>query len=225
MVGDRLEVARWSGSARNVESWECVVVRDRATLAATATAEAYAAHMAGAPLAIALVMAGDVGRGGGVSEGAEGGEFPRERTAGAGRPLSRELTRKWIDVSLANDRERGWDCFGVTAKPDDRLIGFAGFARPPARPGVVELIYAFAPERWGRGDATEVAGALVAFGFNRAGLDRIEATLDPANEASARVLTKIGMAYLRRATNDDGSSTDVDAIGRGGIAEASDCGG
>ncbi len=51
------------------------------------------------------------------------------------RPLSSEQTRQWIDISLANYRERGWGCFGVTTKANDRLIGFAGFARPPERPG------------------------------------------------------------------------------------------
>ena len=132
------------------------------------------------------------------------------------RPLSRERTRQWIDISLANYRERGWGCFGVAAKPGDRLIGFAGFARPPERPGVVELIYAFAPETWGRGYATEVAGALVAFGFDRCGLTRIEATVDPANEASKRVLEKIGMTYEGRTANDDGSFTDTYAVERPG---------
>ena len=131
-----------------------------------------------------------------------------------GQPLSRELTERWIDVSLANYRERGWGCFGVTTKTDDRLIGFAGFARPPARPGIVELIYAFATEHWGRGYATEVAGALVAFGFERGGMTRIEATVDPANEASARVLRKIGMTYVGREANDDGSETAFYAIER-----------
>jgi RimJ/RimL family protein N-acetyltransferase len=137
-----------------------------------------------------------------------------------GRPLSREQTRKWIDVSLANYRERGWGCFGVTTKGEDRLIGFAGFARPPERPGVVELIYAFAPAHWGRGYAAEVARALVAFGFERGGMSWIEATVDPANDASARVLAKIGMAYQGRERNDDGSATDFYAIEQGGPSVA-----
>jgi RimJ/RimL family protein N-acetyltransferase len=59
-----------------------------------------------------------------------------------------------------------------------------------------------------------VAGAPVAFGFGRCGMTRIEATVDPANDASARVLEKIGMAHQARETNDDGSQTDVYAIER-----------
>lgn len=132
-----------------------------------------------------------------------------------GQPLSRELTQQWIDVSLANYRERGWGCFGVTTKDADRLIGFAGFARPPARPGIVELIYAFAPEYWGRGFATEVAAALVAFGFEQCGMTRIEATVVPGNEASHRVLAKIGMVYEGRRADDDGTFVDYYAIEQG----------
>lgn len=136
------------------------------------------------------------------------------RHMGDGQPLARELTRQWIDVSLANYRERGWGCFGVTTKDEDRLIGFAGFARPPERPGIVELIYAFAPAHWGRGYATKVAAALVAFGFNQCGMTRIEATVFPDNETSKRVLSKIGRAYEGRKADHDGAFIDFFAIER-----------
>lgn len=59
---DMLEVARWTGSARNLQPWELIVVRDRATLAALAEAEGYAKYLAGAPLGIVLAMEGDAAR-------------------------------------------------------------------------------------------------------------------------------------------------------------------
>lgn len=59
VVDDLLEVARWSGSARNIQPWEFVVVRDREMLRALAAAEGYAGHLADAPLGIVLVMHGD----------------------------------------------------------------------------------------------------------------------------------------------------------------------
>ena len=59
VVDDILEVARWSGSASNKQPWEIVVVRDRDTLRSLASVEGYAGHLAGAPLGIVLVMAGD----------------------------------------------------------------------------------------------------------------------------------------------------------------------
>ncbi len=135
------------------------------------------------------------------------------------QPLSRERTRTWIEVSEANYRTRGYGCFAVTEKPDDRMIGFCGFAFPPDRPGIVEVIYAFAPSCWGRGYATEAVRGTVAFGFDRCGLTRIEATVDPANDASKRVLEKVGMSYQGRGENDDGSSTDYYAIERNGSSD------
>jgi RimJ/RimL family protein N-acetyltransferase len=124
------------------------------------------------------------------------------RYMGDGQPLTREQTEAWIDVSLTNYEVRGWGCFGVTPLESDRLIGFCGFARPPERPGIVELIYAFLPEHWGKGYATEAAGAMLEFGFTESGLTRIEATVDPTNLASKRVLEKIGMIYERTGQED-----------------------
>ena len=58
-MDDVLEVARWSGSAANEQPWEIVVVRERDTLRSLASVGGYAGHLAGAPLAIVLVMAGE----------------------------------------------------------------------------------------------------------------------------------------------------------------------
>jgi len=58
IVDDLLRVARWSGSARNAQPWEFVLVRDRAMLQQLGAAEGHAQHVAGAALALVLVMAG-----------------------------------------------------------------------------------------------------------------------------------------------------------------------
>jgi nitroreductase len=59
VVDDVLEVARWSGSASNKQPWEIVIIRDRDTLRSLASVGGYAGHLAGAPLGIVLVMAGE----------------------------------------------------------------------------------------------------------------------------------------------------------------------
>jgi nitroreductase len=53
---DIVEVARWTGSAKNLQLWEVVVVRERATLEALSRCGRYAEHLAGAAAAIVLVM-------------------------------------------------------------------------------------------------------------------------------------------------------------------------
>ncbi len=54
-----LEVARLTGSAMNAQPWEFVVVRDRERIAALAGTGPNLAWLAGAPLVICLVMAGE----------------------------------------------------------------------------------------------------------------------------------------------------------------------
>jgi nitroreductase len=57
---DILEVARWTGSARNIQPWDLVVIHDRAMLQKLGTIEgSHAAHLANAGVGIALVMSGD----------------------------------------------------------------------------------------------------------------------------------------------------------------------
>ena len=59
VVDDLLDIARWSGSAKNRQPWEFIVVRDPETLRQMATMSPYTGHLAGAALAILLVMAGE----------------------------------------------------------------------------------------------------------------------------------------------------------------------
>ena len=58
-MDDVLEVARWSGSASNKQPWEILIIREQDTLRSLASVEGYAGHLAGAPLGLVLVMAGD----------------------------------------------------------------------------------------------------------------------------------------------------------------------
>lgn len=53
-----LEIARWTGSARNTQPWHFVVVRDKATLAKLAALRSNIDWLANVPVAIALVFDG-----------------------------------------------------------------------------------------------------------------------------------------------------------------------
>ena len=55
---DILEVARWTGTSKNTQPWHIVVVRDREMLRALAKLGRFAGHVAGANVALALVMDG-----------------------------------------------------------------------------------------------------------------------------------------------------------------------
>ena len=55
-----------------------------------------------------------------------------------------------------------------------------------------EMGYALAAAAWGQGYMDEALRALLAFGFDDLGLNRVEADIDPRNEASARALQRLG---------------------------------
>jgi nitroreductase len=59
VLHDVLVVARWTGSAKNRQPWELLVVEDRDTLRALSGSGDFAGHLATAPLAVALLMRGE----------------------------------------------------------------------------------------------------------------------------------------------------------------------
>ena len=57
------------------------------------------------------------------------------------------------------------------------------------------MLYGISRREWGRGFATEVALAMLRYGFERGGLTRMLAIADAENVASRRVLEKIGLTF------------------------------
>ncbi len=130
---------------------------------------------------------------------------------GDGQPLSYELTAKWVDVSINNYATKGYGCSAVIDKRDGTFIGFCGlvrseFAEPPDD---AELIYALKKIYWGQGLATEVAKAMVDYGYKSCGLRRIIATINPENSASIKVVNKIGFVFSRNEPDSDGLPTHI----------------
>ena len=68
----------------------------------------------------------------------------------------------------------------------------------------VEIAFAIAKAFWGKGLATEVAQALLQYGFEHLHLSRLICLIEPENLASARVATKIGMSFEKDGKDDKG---------------------
>jgi RimJ/RimL family protein N-acetyltransferase len=80
----------------------------------------------------------------------------------------------------------------VTLRKTGELIGGCGIEKRAAhKEGIIG--YVLNKAYWGQGYGTEVARAMVAFGFTRLALHRITAICDPSNVGSNRVLKKAGM--------------------------------
>ena len=108
-------------------------------------------------------------------------------------PYPVALARRWIAGRIA-----WWELGrGVTlaiARRDatDALVGTVSLRRH-VRDRRAELGYWLAAPAWGRGYATEAVTAIVDLGFRQLALARIYAQVIVGNDASVRVLAKLGM--------------------------------
>lgn len=101
----------------------------------------------------------------------------------------------FLDLTLSRYESGGPPDWGMVYKGDGRLVGtlgFVGWEREHAR---AEIGYVLHRDYWGRGLVPEALGAMISFGFDRMGLNRIEARCVAENSASARVMEKAGMSY------------------------------
>jgi ribosomal-protein-alanine N-acetyltransferase len=83
--------------------------------------------------------------------------------------------------------------WAVVESDSGDVIGVAGLVLVELVGPDVELVYEIERDHWGRGIATEVAGACLDVAFEQLGLARVVALSYPENTASVRVMQKIGM--------------------------------
>jgi ribosomal-protein-alanine N-acetyltransferase len=97
-----------------------------------------------------------------------------------------------IADSLAENRS-GTACrFGVVRRDTNELIGHIKLYDIHAASRRCDLGYALATAHWGHGYLAEAMRAALSHAFDTLDMNRIEADIDPRNEASAKVLEKMG---------------------------------
>jgi len=140
------------------------------------------------------------------------------RWIGDGSVRDRAATGAELAASQQLWRVRGFGRFAVEIRDTGELAGLTGMAVPDDVPEVmpaVEIGWRFARAHWGRGFATEAAQAALQFAFTDAGLDRLVGVHVVGNDASARVMLKLGMRFQLATTEVVyGRPVHVYAIGR-----------
>jgi len=64
----------------------------------------------------------------------------------------------------------------------------------------LELLFGLSPTHWGQGFATEAAEAVIRYAFETLGVTLVHASTDVPNQASVRVMERLGMHFERQAT-------------------------
>lgn len=104
----------------------------------------------------------------------------------------RELLDTKYIVSYAKDDYYRW---AVIEKESGECIGQIAYFKMDTDNRNGEIEYVIGPAFQGRGYATEMTRAVIAFGFEKIGLHRIEIDCRTENTASQRVIEKCGLTY------------------------------
>ena len=100
--------------------------------------------------------------------------------------------------------------WATTIDGSDRLLGTVSLFAINRTHQRAEIGYALAPDTWGHGYATDALRLAIAFAFET-GLTRLEADIDPRNEASCRLVERVGFVregLLRERWRVAGEVTD-----------------
>lgn len=104
---------------------------------------------------------------------------------------------------MASYARHGFGLYLVELRDSREPIGICGLLRRDALPDP-DLGYAFLPGYWGRGYAFESAAAVRHYVREQLGVRRLLAIVSPANDASIRLLERLGFSFERMArVNDD----------------------
>ncbi len=109
-------------------------------------------------------------------------------------PYEEGMAEQWIATHQERYEKGELVNFAITLRVDQALIGAIGLQLTQQHASA-ELGYWIGKPFWNRGYCTEAAQAVVRYGFDVLGLNRLHAAYFKRNPASGRVMQKLGMRY------------------------------
>ena len=114
-----------------------------------------------------------------------------------GQPIPQKSVKQSLSTFIEHWQQRNYGIWAIVNRDSSQAIGYCGL-RYLEELGEVELLYGLARDYWGRGIITQAAKASISFGFETANLKRIIALVLPENQASKRVIEKVGFDYEKQ---------------------------
>lgn len=131
----------------------------------------------------------------------------------------------WTSLDQANEKikldlkaleENESLILGIERLEDNRVIGTCSLFEFNWQCRRAEIGYVLGSKFWGQGLMNEALHGLLDYGFGELNLHRVEADIDPRNEASEKILQKLGFTkegLLRERWIVDGEITDTGFYG------------
>ncbi|MDF2949372.1 MAG: ribosomal-protein-alanine acetyltransferase [Sedimentibacter sp.] len=102
-----------------------------------------------------------------------------------------ERIKKWIELY----KENTFYQWGIELIENKEIIGFINLHNIDEDNYSAETTYILSPKFWNKGIMTEAVNAVLKFGFECLGLNRISAEFYSGNDNSQKVMLKINMTY------------------------------
>ncbi len=112
-----------------------------------------------------------------------------------GGPFSIERIRQRLAQEIANQATYALQYWPIFLLTNDEHVGCCGLRPYPSESRVCELGFHLRKIYWGQGFAVEAARIVIEYAFTTLETDSLFAGHHPANEASRRVLIKLGFRY------------------------------
>ena len=109
-----------------------------------------------------------------------------------------EEVKGWLVNQIENNiHSKGIELLAVKFKSTSAVIGYCGLTQFPNIDGAreIEIGYRLIRKYWGHGYATEAATAVRDYAFKELKITRLVALIEPINQRSIAVASKIGMSY------------------------------
>lgn len=107
----------------------------------------------------------------------------------------KQYTKDYLEYLGTRYRVGDFFDWAITLKENGKMIGTCGFTSFDYANDCAEMGYVLNPDYRGHGIAPEALRAVLQFGFDNLGLHRAEAKFIEGNDASRRVMEKVGMKF------------------------------
>ncbi|WP_189456731.1 GNAT family N-acetyltransferase [Cognatilysobacter bugurensis] len=105
---------------------------------------------------------------------------------------AREQAQAYFETACSSRDPGRMLCWAMADIADDALIGAATLCDIDREQGRATVGYVLSRDRWGRGLAREAVSLMLVHAFDTLALRRVEADIDPRNEASCRLVERVG---------------------------------
>ena len=114
-----------------------------------------------------------------------------------GGPFSEDQVRQRLAMEVANQAAYGIQYWPLFRLADGEHVGCCGLRPYPEGEGMLELGFHICYDHWRQGYALEAAQAVIRHAFGTLHIRSLFAGHHPENEASRRLLQRLGFRYTR----------------------------